>query len=475
METIRKEWLRTVTAFRRDADRPAGDEAWSPALDYASSDELAAIQSAKLVVAVRFAYDTIPFYRRKFDAIGLEPGDVRGLDDLARIPITTKHEMAADVEAHPPWGTYTSIDDALWAERGWQMFASSGTTSRPRTFRYTHFDRDMWAWTDARAMYAMGFRPGRDSALLAFGYGPHVWLWGVHYALNRMGIPILTGGGLDTRTRGRFIREYAPTILCCTPSYALHLGGVMLELGIDPRSTAVRDLFCAGEPGFSVPATRRRLEQLWDAELHEFYGCTEAAPAAGGFTCTAIAARKEGPVATHLMADSQIWETVDPETLAPTAAGERGLTVATNLVSEASPQLRFLVGDFTVLESGRCECGRSHPRARGGFVGRADDMLNVRGVTLFPSSVEDALRGVPEVGNEFEIVVARERDLDVLTIRVEPRAGLDGTRVRDLVRRIEAEIVSRCELRPVIEIVDAGTLPKTEFKAKRVRDLRSKG
>jgi phenylacetate-CoA ligase len=472
METIRREWLRTVTAFQRDADRPAGDDAWSPALDYASSDELAAIQSAKLAVVVRFVYETIPFYRRKFDAIGLEPGDVRGLDDLARIPITTKHDMAADLEAHPPWGTYTSVDDALWAERGWQMFASSGTTSRPRTFRYTHFDREMWAWTDARAMYAMGFRPGRDSALLAFGYGPHVWLWGVHYALNRMGIPILSGGGLDTRTRGRFILEYAPTILCCTPSYALHLGSVMLELGIDPRFTAVRYLFCAGEPGFSVPATRRRLEHLWDAELHEFYGCTEAAPAAGGFTCAALAAQKEGTVATHLMADSQIWETIDPATLAPTAAGERGLSVATNLVSEASPQLRFLVGDFTRLENGRCDCGRSHPRARGGFVGRADDMLNVRGVTLFPSSIEDALRGVPEVGNEFEIVVARERDLDVLTIRVEPHADLDDTRFRDLVRRIEAEIVSRCELRPVIEIVAPGTLPKTEFKAKRVRDLR---
>ncbi|HUE38506.1 MAG TPA: AMP-binding protein [Candidatus Binatia bacterium] len=472
MEPIRKRWLEAIARFQRDMDRPGGEDAWSPSLDFASADELHAIQSEKLREAVHFAYACIPFYRRKLDAIGLEPGDIRGIDDLTRIPVTTKQEMAEDVAANPPWGTYTSIDDRTWAERGWQMFASSGTTSHPRCFRYTQFDRRAWAWSDARAMWAMGFRPGRDSALLAFGYGPHVWLWGVHYALNRMGIPILTGGGLDTRTRARFIEQYRPTILCCTPSYALHLGTVMLESGIDPAATSIRFLFCAGEPGFSVPSTRERLEHLWHAELHEFYGCTEAAPAAGGYTCSAIAARKGERVATHLMADTHIWETVDADTLEPVGEGHRGLSVVTNLISEASPQLRFLVGDFTVLGSARCECGRSHPRALGGFLGRADDMLNVRGVTLFPSSVEDAIRRVSQAGNEFEIRITRERDLDVLTVRVEPAAAASDGAQSELGRAVESEIIARCELRPVVEVVAPGTLPKTEFKAKRVRDLR---
>lgn len=472
MEPVRREWLATITRFQKDAERPASESAWSPALDFASLDELRAIQSEKLRVAVRFAYECIPFYRRKFARIGLEPGDIRGIEDLSKIPITTKHEMAQDLEANPPWGTYTSIDDSRWVESGWQMFASSGTTSRPRSFRYTQFDRRLWAWTNARAMWAMGFRPGRDSALLAFGYGPHVWLWGVHYALQLMGIPIVTGGGLDTRTRARFIAEYRPTILCSTPSYALYLGGVMREMAIDPAATAVRFLFCAGEPGFSIPSTRERLERMWNAELHEFYGCTEAAPAGGGYTCGAVAARKDGTVATHLMADAQIWETIDAETLGTVAEGERGLSVATNLISEASPQLRFLVGDFTVLREGRCECGRSHPRALGGFVGRADDMLNVRGVTLFPSAIEDAIRRVPEAGDEFEIVVTRESELDVLTIRAEASPAAGGQRRVELARKIESEIVARCELRPAVEIVPAGTLPKTEFKARRVKDLR---
>jgi phenylacetate-CoA ligase len=172
------------------------------------------------------------------------------------------------------------------------------------------------------------------------------------------------------------------------------------------------------------------------------------------------------------MEDLQIWETVDPDTLEPVAPGERGLSVVTNLCSEASPQLRFLVGDYTTLVTEPCECGRTHQRAHGGFVGRADDMLNVRGVTLFPSAIEDAVRRVPMVGSEFQIDISTERELDVLTVRVEPRPDVDPDAHATLGGLVEAEIVSRCELRPVVEVVAPGTLPPTEFKAKRVVDRR---
>jgi phenylacetate-CoA ligase len=318
----------------------------------------------------------------------------------------------------------------------------------------------------------MGFEPGRDSAMLAFGYGPHVWLWGVHYALNLMGIPIVTAGGLDSRTRAQFIHDYEPTVLACTPSYALYLGNLMRELGYDPAKSSVRLLCCAGEPGFSVPATRDRLESMWAAELHEFYGCTEAAPSAGGYTCRAVASQKSGPVSTHLMEDSFIWETIDPGTHSRVPKGQSGLSVVTNLCSEASPQLRFLVGDYTTISREPCKCGRTHARALGGFLGRADDMLNVRGVTLFPSAVEDAVRRVPEVGEEFQIVVSVERELDVLTVVIEPRPEVVPSRHAEVARRVETQIISQCELRPVVKTVPYGTLPKTEFKAKRIVDLR---
>ena len=469
----RAAWLAALEGYRPpDWGRPDSDRYWSTELDTASLDQLRDLQGKKLVQVVAYAYACIPFYRRKFEAIGLEPGDIRGIEDLERIPVTTKQEMAEDVAAYPPWGTFTATDDVVWQQRGWQLFATSGTTAQPRVFRYTSLDRSLWTWTNARALWAIGFRPGRDSALLAFGYGPHVWMWGVHYTLNLMGIPLVTAGGLDSRTRARFVDQFQPTILVCTPSYAMYLGHLMRDLGLDPAHSSVRYLFCAGEPGFGVPATRARLEEIWGAELHEFYGCTEAAPSAGGYSCAEVAADKAGPVSTHLMEDAHIWETVDPDSLRAVSDGARGLSVVTNLVSEASPQLRFLVGDFTTLSAERCACGRSHRRALGGFAGRADDMLNVRGVTLFPSALEDAVRRVPEVGEEFLLVLSRRNELDVLTVQVEPRPEVSPERHAELAKRVETEVISRCELRPIVEVLAYGTLPKTEFKAKRVKDLR---
>jgi phenylacetate-CoA ligase len=465
-------WRRAVWREVRDPSRPASSAYWSPSLDRAGREELREIQSRKLRAAARFAYASIPFYRRRFDAIGLEPGEVRSLEDLTRLPITTKHDMTADLAEHPPWGTYTSVDDRVWRERGWQTFMSSGTTGRPRVFRYTSFDRTMWSWINARAMWAMGFRPGRDSAMLAFGYGPHVWLWGVHYALNLMGIPIVTAGGLDTRVRARQIDELRPTVLACTPSYALYLGVVMRELDMEPSATSVRHLFCAGEPGIGVASTRRRLEETWGAELHEFYGCTEAAPTAGAYTCTEVAAAKGEPPSLHVLDDTHIWEVVDPVTLEPVPDGRPGLSVVTNLCSEASPQLRFLAGDMTRLTREPCGCGRTSTRAVGGFLGRADDMLVVRGVTLFPSAIEDAVRHVPEVAEEFEIVVSTQREMDVLTVRVECGPDVPADSHELVAKRVETEVISRCELRPVVEVLEHGVLPRTELKAKRVRDLR---
>ncbi len=286
-----------------------------------------------------------------------------------------------------------------------------------------------------------------------------------------MGIPIVTAGGLDSSTRARFIDRYHPTILACTPSYALYLASVMRELGLDPAASSIRYLFCAGEPGFSIPATRRRLEETWQAELHEFYGCTEAAPSAGGYTCAAVAAQKEGVVSTHLMEDVQIWEVVDADMRA-LPDGSRGLTVVTNLCSEASPQLRFLVGDYTVLTHEPCPCGRTHARAVGGMVGRADDMLKVRGITLFPSSIEDVVRRIPTLGAEFAIVLTKEHDLDVLIVQVEVPSEISTRGYADIAALVEREIRSQSELRAIVEVLPQGTLPPTQFKARRVRDLR---
>ncbi len=315
-----------------------------------------------------FLYENSAFYRRRFDRLGLVPDDVRSVDDLiAKWPVVDKAEMVEDAIANPPYGTYTAMNDAVWAERGWMMFASSGSTGAPRVFRYSHVDREMGAWANARALHAMDFRTG-DTVFMVTGYGPHVWAWGVQYALEKMRLPTIPGGGMDARARANIVLRYQPTILLLTPSYALHLGRVIESLGADPRETAVRTLFVAGEPGVSVKATRERIQDLWGARLVEFYGCTEASPHVGGFSCMA-SQPENGPVATHLLEDVQIWEVVDAQTRRPVPDGTRGLTVCTNLNTESSPQLRFLVGDYTVLDRTRCACGRTHVRAIGSFAG----------------------------------------------------------------------------------------------------------
>jgi phenylacetate-CoA ligase len=469
-QETRAAWLSTIRKFRYDPDRPATAEVWSPRLDTASRDELLAIQSEKLRVAVPFLYENSAFYRRRFDRLGLIPSDFRSVEDLVKWPVVEKAEMMADVTEHPPYGTYTTMNEEVWAQRGWMMFSSSGSTGVPRVFRYSHVDREGWAWANARALFAMGFRAG-ETVFMSTGYGPHVWAWGVQYALAKMELPTIPGGGMDSRARANVILRFRPTIVLCTPSYALHLGRTLQELGHDPATTSVHTLFLGGEPALAVDATRRRIEKLWNARLVEFYGCTEAAPHAGGYSCPAT--QNEAVPATHLMEDVQVWEVVDPESRATLPEGVRGLTVCTNLHSESSPQLRFLVGDYTTLDTSRCVCGRTHVRAVGSFAGRADDLINLRGIKMYPIQIEEAVRAFSGSGDEFEIVLSTNPDgLDVMTVRCEhvdhatDRGGLQ--------RRLEREIRSRCEVRVTAEVLAPGTLPKTEFKAKRVRDLRDR-
>jgi phenylacetate-CoA ligase len=467
----RRHWLETLNRFVHNRDAPGSDSYWSPGLDTASRDEIGAIQDAKVAAVVPFLYENSRFYRHRFERLGLIPDDFKTAGDLiAKWPVIDKSEMATDAAEHPPYGTYTTINDQVWAERGWMMFASSGSTGAPRVFRYTHVDREMGAWANARALHSMDFRHG-DTVFMITGYGPHVWAWGVQYALEKMRLPVIPGGGMDARARANIIQRYKPTILLLTPSYALHLGRIMQSLGADPRETSVRTLFVAGEPGLSVAATRERIQDLWGARMVEFYGCTEASPHVGGFSCPASQTQSE-QVTTHLMEDVQIWEVVDAESRATLPDGRRGLTVCTNLNSEASPQLRFLVGDYTTLNRTRCACGRTHARAIGSFAGRADDLINLRGIKMFPIQVEEAVRAVEGTGDEFEIVLATNPDgLDVMTVRLEHESH---ERSDEVASRIAAEVRTRCEVQIAVEVLARGTLPKTEFKAKRVRDERRK-
>ncbi len=464
MDRTRQIWLETLERHRRDADAPASEKYWSVSLETCSRDELIAIQNDKLRALTPFLYENSAFYRRRFDRLGLAPTDIRTVDDLGKWPVVDKSEMMEDATENPPYGTYSTIGEAEWADRGWMLFSSSGSTGVPRVFRYTHTDRSYWEWANARALYSMGIRRG-DSVFPMVGFGPHVWIWGAMYAFARMGVAAIPGGGMDAEARARAIDRFKPTVIAGTPSYALYLGRTMERLGLDPRGSSVRILFTGGEPAMGIDRTRERLEELWGCRTVEFYGCTEVSPHVGGYSCEA-SVRPGETTFTHLMEDVQIWELVDPDSRKRVAEGERGLTVCTSLNSESSPQLRFLVGDYTVYDTGACACGRTHVRAMGSFTGRADDLINLRGVKFFPSQVEQAVRSVDGIGDEFEIVLRTNEDgLDVMDLRVEHASG-------DVADAVGAAVRSRCEVRVGVEVLPPDTLPKTEFKAKRVRDER---
>ena len=461
----RAAWLEALQRHAHDFDAPANDEYWSPKLDTASRDELTAIQNDKLKAVTPFLYENSPFYRARFDRLGLAPTDIASVDDLPKWPVLDKSEMMEDATAHPPYGTYTTIDDDDWHQRGWMLFSSSGSTGVPRVFRYTHLDREYWEWANARAMWSMDIRPG-EVMFPMVGFGPHVWMWGVMVAADRLKLAVIPGGGMDAKARVGVIDRFKPTVIASTPSYALYLGRVMQDMGLDPAKSSVKTLFTGGEPAMGIDRTRERIEDLWGCRTAEFYGCTEVSPHAGGFTCPYSEAGDQ--VFTHLSEDIQIWELVDPDTRETVPDGERGLTVCTSLNSESSPQLRFLVGDYTTFNREICDCGRNHVRAMGSFTGRADDLINLRGVKFFPSQIEQAVRAVDGVGDEFEIVLSTNDDgLHVMDIRVEHADGGDA-----IAEAVAGEIRTRCEVRATVEVLAPDTLPKTEFKAKRVRDER---
>jgi phenylacetate-CoA ligase len=286
----------------------------------------------------------------------LIPDDIKsGADLIAKWPLVEKSEMAADAAEHPPFGTYTTIDETVWAERGWMMFASSGSTGVPRVFRYSHVDRAMGAWANARALHSMDFRHG-DTVFMVTGYGPHVWAWGVQYALEKN-----AAAGHPRRWHRRACpREHCTALQADNPPTHTFLRPAPrphhAKHGWQPTGKLRAD---------AVRGRRARDERCRHARAHPgLMGCAHGRVLrlhrghVGGFSCPA-SQPPEGQVTTHLMEDVQIWEIIDAESKAPLPDGKRGLTVCTNLNSEASPQLRFLVGDYTTLSRARCACAAS--------------------------------------------------------------------------------------------------------------------
>lgn len=371
-------------------------------------------------------------------------------DEFRRLPFTTKAEIAEDQLAHPPYGTNMTYP----LERYIRLHQTSGTTGKaPIRLLDTEASWDWWARCWGHVYRGAGV-DASDRVFFAFSFGPFIGFWAAYAGARTIAALTVPGGGMQTDQRLQAMLENDVTVLCCTPTYALRMAEVAEQLGIDLPGTGIHATIHAGEPGASVPSVRARIELAYAAQCHDHTGMTELG--ATGFTCQ----EQAGP---HLIESEFIFEVVDPATLEPVEPGQQGELVATNLGRVGMPLIRYRTGDLVRLETAPCGCGRTFNRLEGGILGRADDMVVVRGVNIFPSAIEGVLREFPEV-SEFRIEVFSQREMPELRVLLDPQPGPNG----DLCERVSNLLSDRLLLRVPCALVPSGSLPRFELKARRV-------
>jgi phenylacetate-CoA ligase len=394
------------------------------------------------------------FYARKFAHAALTPRDIQTPADLARLPFTTKAELTADQAVHPPYGTVLTYEP----ERYCRLHQTSGTsTGQPLRWLDTP---ESWEWMlncwKIKIRF-MGLRPD-DRLFFPFSFGPFLGFWTAFDAGVRAGYFCLPGGGMSSSARLRLMLDNRATVVLCTPTYALRLAEVAQEEGIDLTRSGVRIVIVAGEPGGSIPATRARIETAWGARVFDHYGLTEIGPL--GIEC------QENPAGLHLLESECIAEVIDPETEQPVPPGRVGELVLTNLGRWGSPLLRYRTGDLVRVGSEPCPCGRGFIRLEGGILGRADDMIHLRGNNLYPSALEGILRRFVEVV-EYRVEVDQTGSLPVVRIDLE-LASRAGEHVEAVVTRVDRTIRDELSFRAEVRAVPPGSLPRFEMKARRL-------
>jgi phenylacetate-CoA ligase len=417
-----------------------------------------------------YAYEQLPFYRRLYDSHGVKPADVNSLDDYtAKIPVVTKDMLREDQERHPPFGSYsgTELADII------RIYGSSGTTGKPTIYGISKLDWEQAEEAQAMAAWTMGVRPD-DIVHFLFPFGMFIGGWAILLGTTRLGAANFPAGAMDSVRHIEMMRTLGSTVLAGTPSYCLHLGEVAKETGQDLRELAVHTLVVGGEPGGTLPGTREAMRQIFgDVRVIDTGNTSECFPTQMNTSCPE-------ETGVHVFEDEVFLEVVDgndPHSGLP--PGERGTTVYTTLRRRSQPMIRFMAGDETYLDRAPCPCGRTYPRLPEGLLGRADDMLIIRGANVYPSAVENALRQVMGVGAEYRLIVEKNGALDELSVESEYEstwlaaqgATPDSARA-DLRARIAAALKRTIGLRCTVRLVPPGSHESQLFKARRVIDRR---
>jgi len=393
------------------------------------------------------------FYAKKLQAVQA-PQKIANLNQFTeKVPFTTKQELTSDQQANPPYGSNLTFP----LERYTRCHQTSGTAGAPLRWLDTP---ESWNWMLAswEQVLRVAGATRADRIFFAFSFGPFLGFWLAFEAALRIGCLCLPGGGLNSAARLRAILDQGTTILCCTPTYAIRLGEVAADEKIDLTASQVRIILVAGEPGGSIPATRARIEELWPgARVFDHHGMTETGPVT--FECPSR------PGVLHVLEGAYIAEVIDPVTCQAAPNGQVGELVLTTLGRTGSPLLRYRTGDMVRLApEGICECGRSELGLEGGILGRTDDMVIVRGVNVYPSAVEEIIRGCGGVA-EYQVHVGASQSLSELTIQVEADSNCRDTGA--LAQELEKAFQSALALRVGVTNVPHGTLPRSEMKAKR--------
>ncbi|HSE93917.1 MAG TPA: AMP-binding protein [Methylomirabilota bacterium] len=430
-----------------------------PDVETAPRDRLRALQEERLRAQVHHAYGASPFYRSKLDAAGTKPERVRTLDDLDRLPFTTKDELKQDQADHPLWGTLLAVP----LEQCLRVHMTSATTGRPLAFLDTKDDWYGFYHSYARSLWAFGVRPA-DMVMAAFSYGPWIGYWSGFHAAQDVGALVYPAGGLSTDQRIDALRTYPITVLGCTPSYALFLAEQAAQKGIDlARETKVRITWHTGEPGASIPATKARIEAAFGAQAFDLPGLTEIA--AWGFECDARAGL------THVHEDYCYPEVLDEQDR-PVRPGERGELVFTSLYRRAMPLLRYRTRDVVQLADRACPCGRTLVAFEGGVLARLDDMKKIRGIIVYPRRIEEIVRAHASV-DEFQIVLRRVEGLDDILVRVDPAPALSTDERGRMCLALADALRVGLGIRVTVEATEPGGLPRWDHKARRVKDERT--
>jgi phenylacetate-CoA ligase len=430
-----------------------------PRLERSARTAMTSLQQRRLRAQVAHAARHSPFYRRKLRAARVDAATIRTLDDLRRLPFTTKDELKDNQLQHPPWGDVLAVPLADVT----RVHLTSATTGRPLAFLDTAADWHGFYHSYARSLHAFGVRRP-DMVMAAFSYGPWIGYWSGFYAAQDLGCLVYPVGGLSTEQRLDALLTYPITVLGCTPSYALFLAEAAAKKGIDlARDTKLRITWHTGEPGASIPATRARIEAAFGVRAYDLPGLTEIA--AWGFECEARAGL------THVHEDYVYPEVLD-EHERPVKPGERGELVFTSLYRRAMPLLRYRTRDLVQLADRRCPCGRTLVAFEGGVLARLDDMKKVRGIIVYPRRIEELVRPHRAV-DEFQIVFRRRDGLDDILVRLDPSPSLALGERTNLGEALARDLQLGLGIRVSVEVGEPGSLPRWDHKARRVTDERT--